>query len=170
MQLNVLKNNKGLGLVEVIASLGIAVIVLTSLVSLSIYSIRSSTSTRVRLEAINTANQQMDLLRALRDTSEWDTFVSALLTCDTGSQEPSINNTSGCQVTSSLSSINVSGYTVDQNNPQLQSFFLVHDPINTDGLATSDNIIRVTVISRWLESNELRTTTLVTDLSNWRTQ
>jgi len=59
----------GQSLIEAIIALGVAVIVITALINLSLVSLHSSQSGRNQLKAQNLANQGLERVRALRDES-----------------------------------------------------------------------------------------------------
>lgn len=60
-------NQEGIGLVETIVALGLGVVVLTALVSLSVFTLRTSTRGKLMLEGSKRANEQLELVRAYRD-------------------------------------------------------------------------------------------------------
>lgn len=77
--------NKGFGLVEVILSLGVAMVIVVALVSLSIYTLRSATQSQMLMEGTRMANQELEQVRVLRDrmisTHSWSTFYDAMIAC-----------------------------------------------------------------------------------------
>jgi len=155
---NILKNNKGMGLIEVIAALGIATMVITSLVSLSIFALRSSLKSKLLLEASKVANREMELIRAYRDRNTWDDFVATISSC-VSNTDP---KTPTCNMDLDSSVINTSGPTPAVSSMALddvsRGFYIVQD----------GEVIQVTVVAQWKEGSALKNTTLRTDLTNWQ--
>ena len=142
---------KGIALVEVIAALGIAVIVITSLVSLSISTMRSSLKGKLLLEGSKIANREIELVRAFRDNSvTWEApgFLS-ILSC---TSSPCYMNVDGSGITS--------GSAVDGSGTEaITRYFTV---------TNSADIVRVSVSVTWKVGNDTHGAYIQTDLSNWR--
>ncbi|MBU0534758.1 hypothetical protein KKC62_01085 [Patescibacteria group bacterium] len=142
---------KGIALVEVIAALGIAVIVITSLVSLSISTMRSSLKSKLLLEGSKIANREIELVRAFRDNSAtWeDPGFLSILSC----------TSSPCYMKVDGSGI-ASGSAVDGSGTEaITRYFTV---------TNSADIVRVSVSVTWKVGNDTHGAYVKTDLSNWR--
>ena len=163
MTTKILKNEQGIGLVEVILALGISVVVVTSLVSLSVFTLRNSLQSRLLLRGRKTANEELERVRALRDnTADWGTFIGQLLGANCATQ---------CYINVSL--IPVSGedpqyVSATRPTENLWRSFTISDPVNLDGVSTADNVIRISVSARWFIGGIEKRANVYTDLSNWR--
>ncbi len=77
------KDEGGLGLVEVIVAMGVAMIVITAMVSLAIFTLKTTTQSKGLLESTRQANKQMEKLRVYRDTyvisQSWEDFYNSLI-------------------------------------------------------------------------------------------
>jgi len=69
-------NQKGQTLVEVLAGLGLILIVVTALIGMGVVALKASTSARNRTVAAKLANEGMELVRSERDQNTWDDFVT----------------------------------------------------------------------------------------------
>ncbi len=160
---HVTKHSLGIGLVEVIAAVGVAVIVITSLVSLSVFSLRSSLQSKLYLEGTKTANKQIELVRALRDiTANWATFISAVTPCSTG-----------CYMTeptgSGLPTVTVGNGTTGTGLSTVTYFFRATN-VNGGVLVSTDQTVRVRASASWPIGGRTISTNVYTDLTNWRGQ
>jgi len=70
-----LKNQKGQTLVEVLAGLGLILIVVTALIGMGIVALKASTSARNRTVAAKLANEGMEIARSKRDQDGLSTVV-----------------------------------------------------------------------------------------------
>lgn len=143
-------NNKGIGLVETILALGIAVVVITALVSLAVYTLRSSQQSKYLLEGSKLATEHVELLRLYKDNAGWSTFTGAVGAC-TGATHCS---TDGIDVVNTPATIQLS------NNTSVQRYFTVDLSVT--------NVVRVTSIVEWQVGPDTKTTTIITDITNWR--
>lgn len=163
MKINFFKNNKGMGLIEVIASLGIATVITTSLVALSIFTLRSSLKSKLLLEGSNVANREMEWIRAYRDTVTWSNFNSAINQCKvTGPTDTTIK----CHIDySDLSNVIVvlgevptlANLKVDEVS---RGFYVLSDSTST--------LIKVMVVAKWRDGAQIKSTTLRSDFTNWQ--
>lgn len=152
-------NNKGMGLIEVIAALGIATMVVTSLVSLSIFSLRSSLKSKLLLESSKVANRELELLRSYRDRNTWTDFLTSMQAC----VPPANPKVPVCNMDLNGSLINEG---IDPTN-NLQD--LAIDQVGRGFYAEQqDDIVQITVVAYWKEGNTIKNTTLRTDLTNWQ--
>ena len=69
------RSQKGQTLVEVLAGLGLILIVVTALIGMGVVALKASTSARNRTVAAKLANEGMELVRSERDQNTWDDFV-----------------------------------------------------------------------------------------------
>ena len=149
---------KGIALVEVIVALGISLMVITSLVSLSIFTLRTSTQSKLLLEGTKTANSEMELIRAYRDTSvSWEAFVNDTKACNTGC---SIDRTN--QTIDYASAVQNAG-TLEE----ITRVFYVTTPAGGE-LLNDDQVARITVTISWRVGAQTKSTSVYTDLTNWR--
>jgi len=154
----ILKEQNGIGLVEVIAALGISVVVITSLLSLTLFSLRTSLQSTLLMEGTKAANTQMELVRAYRDqTTVWSTFVSTVSGCTPTATPP------GCYVDIAVDPLVVrtgSTPTAAGGTSILTRFYAVPKSGNT--------IISITVQSTWSVGGQNKETFVYTDLTNWQ--
>lgn len=153
-------NNKGIGLLEVIAALGVATVVITSLVSLSVFTLRSSLKSKLLLEGSKVANREMELVRAARDKDDWRTFL--LGTTGAGAIRGIISCTSPtnaivCNMNWSTGAINTGSAVTPLGVSR--GFFIRTAPTNP---------VQVTVVTYWKDGTSTKNNTLRTELSNWR--
>lgn len=146
-------DEKGTALVEVIAALGIAIIVITSLVSLSISTMRSSLKSKLLLEGSKIADREIELVRAFRDNNTtWeDPGFLSILACT--SLNPCSMNVDGSGITP---------------NPTTEGS---GTEILTRSFTATDNgggIVRVSVSVTWQVGNDTHGAYVQTDLTNWR--
>jgi len=150
-------NKKGMGLIEVIAALGIATMVVTSLVSLAIFTLRSSLKSKLLLEGSKVANREMELIRAYRDKNLWSTFITNMNNCRTSDVPPK----PVCYMDLDATSINLG------IEPPVETMDL--DQVSRGFYVEQDgDIIQVNVVVQWREGTDLKNTTLRTDLTNWQ--
>ena len=144
-----MKNQKGIGLVEVIAALGISIIVITALVSLALFTMRSSLTSKLLLEASKTANKELESVRAYRDRSaSWDGFLTDMAGCF-----GNLCNMDGLTVASGEGTIVIDNETITK------SFTLTQE---------SSEIVQVEIEVLWNVGGEQKSTHLYTHLTNWR--
>lgn len=154
-------NEKGIGLVETVLALGVAVAVITSLVSLTIYTLRSSQQSKYMLQATKLANEELERVRAKRDSGSWTDFMRSIDTTSNCESNPcSISPT--YQVSQSVEQIRIEGLT-----QTISRSFIVDDPV--DGSVSGDEtMVRVTVTVGWPMGGTTKYVYTSTDLSNWR--
>lgn len=153
-------NSSGMGLIEVIAALGIATMVVTSLVSLSIFSLRSSLKSKLLLESSKVANRELELIRSYRDRNTWTDFLTSMQSCaPSNPKAPTCNmDLNGSVINAGIDPTNnLQDLAIDQVG---RGFYAEHDQQN--------DIIKVTVVAYWKEGNTIKNTTLRTDLTNWQ--
>lgn len=93
------KDEKGQSLVEIIAALAVALIVILALVRVTVTSIRNAGFAKNQALATQYAQEAMEKIRAYRDQNDWVTFVAncnATLTSFVPPTPFSLSPTSGC--------------------------------------------------------------------------
>jgi len=155
---NIIKEQKGIGIVEVIAALGLAIIVLTALISLSLFTIRSSLQSKLMLEGTKLANKELELVRAFRDASpEWENgsngFINQMIPCDTTCHMNNLAVVSGTE-------------TLGAGPEAITKSFRATD-IDGNQLTTTDDVVRISVEISWNIGTETKYARLYTDLTNW---
>ncbi|MFC1756146.1 hypothetical protein ACFLZK_02020 [Patescibacteria group bacterium] len=156
---SILKNEKGIGLVEVIAALGLSIIVLTSLVSLSLFTIRSSLHSKLLLEGTKLANREIELVRAFRDAvPEWentsDGFLDEMITCFDRCYMNNLNVVNGVDV-------------IGVGPEQISRSFKATKTDGTTQLDPGDEEVRISVEVSWAVGTDTKYARLYTDLTNW---
>lgn len=154
-------NQKGIGLVEVIAALGLTIMTITALVSLALYTMRSSLQSKLTLEGSKMATREVELVRAYRDRSAtWADFTTGLTsaTCvvNPGSGSCHMDNTS-------LTPLSGTGTETVDNQTVTRRF-----TADIDG--ADPNIVYITVTVSWSISGRTHQTNLYTYLTNWRNE
>ncbi len=161
---HVCKRDRGIGLVEVIAAVGVAVIVITSLVSLSVFSLRSSLQSKLYLEGTKTANKQIELVRALRDiTANWTTFISSVTPCSAACY---MTEPTGGMIAPTVSV----GTKVTGTGLSTVTYFFTATNVNGGALISTDQTVRVRASASWPIGGQTISTNVYTDLTNWRGQ
>lgn len=155
-------NEKGIGLVEMIMALGVAVIVITAMVSLSVYTLRSSTQSELLFEGSKYANEYLERVRLKRDSETWATFINNIRACTGTGVRPS----TFCRIQAD-GSVTTNATETFGANPAVTRTFTA---VNTAGnqLATTDTVARIRVEVSWSLGGNTRSTYVYTDLSNWR--
>lgn len=145
-------NNRGIGLIEVILSLGIAVVVITALVSLAVFTLRASQQSRYLLEGSKLASEEIELVRTLKDKSTtWSDFQSEI---------------SGCIGTAQRCHINSNGTNASNGAETIDSFM---DRYFYAVQGATDQIYTITAIVEWrFGTGADKKTIIVSEVSNWR--
>jgi len=153
------RSEKGIALIEVIAALGVTVIVITSLVALSISTMRASLKSKLLLEGTKIANRELELTRAYRDNSvSWTQFITDISSCS-----------SGCSMKTDGSGITV-GSTVEGSGTEAITRSFTATTSGGAQLQTTDSIARISVSVTWAIGGVTTGAYLYTDLTNWRSQ
>jgi len=158
------KDESGVGIVEVIAALGLSIIVLTSLVSLSLFTIRSSLQSKLQLEGTKLANKQLELVRASRDAAaEWQNgtngFLDQITPCVVGNP---------CHMDATNLQVDGSSDVLNAGTPEeTEVFFFASDPNDGGNLVATDEEARISVVVRWTVAGNDKYARLYTDLTNW---
>jgi hypothetical protein len=162
-----MKYQKGIALVEVIAALGIAVVAITALVSLSIATLRTSLDSKLLLEGTKIANREIELVRAYRDGNSWEDFIIGIGDCDNEDvgchvdySSPLLTITSGSDVLGSgVEAVTRKFVATDSNGGMI-------DPTVTP----LPDVVRISVSVNWFIGDQQKGSYIYTDLSNWRSQ
>jgi len=143
-------SNNGIGLVEVILSLGIAVIVITSLVSLAVFTLRASQQSRYLLEGSKLASEEIELVRTLKDKSTtWAIFRNAISGCSAAN--PCFINSGGTNKVNGKEGIDF-----------MDRYFYVAQ-------GATDQIYTITAVVEWrFGAGSPKRTVIVSEVSNWR--
>jgi Tfp pilus assembly protein PilV len=158
-------NEKGIGLVEVIAALGVSVVVLTSLVSLALFTVRSSLQSKLLLEGTKLASRELELVRAYRDGSdEWengsDGFLDEVMPCT--------NAANACHMVYSPGlSVDQSGAATEGSGAETITRQFTATRQDGTALQSGDEVVRIAVQVSWNIGNETKYARLYTDLTNW---
>lgn len=127
-----IKNSGGYALVEIMLAFGIAMIIVVSMVSLAVVTIRASTNTKTYEEAGKLVQGQVERLKLKRDITPWSTFMPSMVTC-------SGTNTK-CSVDSNLS---VSTSSISTTGSGITYYFYITDA-SSDGTS-----FKYTVVANW---------------------
>jgi len=160
----------GLGLIETVVAMGMSVLVITTLVSLSVFTLRSSVRSNMFLRASKLANKQMELVRAYRDQSalSWEQFLVTLDDCDGAGQFCFMDDNVVVQGDKYRDGTALNLVTV---------YFNIIDPANDHpndsppDVDPEDPVIRVSVIASWSDiagGSADKSVYVYTDLSNWQ--
>lgn len=181
-----LQNERGLGLVETIAALGIAILVITSLVSLSVFTLRASSKSKLLLQGSKAATQQLELIRAFRDGSpNWESFIQELIDNSCTASSSSSTYTARCYMSlnPTLQVLSVPNPRNDNNcsagsytspgvsTPKLMcwSFEAVdNENQGSPAVEVSDSVIRLRIEVIWRVGSEINSSYIYSDISNWR--
>jgi Tfp pilus assembly protein PilV len=156
-------NKKGLGLVETILALGIAIIVITALVSLSLFTLRSSQQSKYLLEGSKYANEGLEIVRAFRESTTWSDFHNKLLACDEAAAQ--------CHIAISGGNFSVVTNAEDLGEPAVSLVRFIRVTNLSNGVLTNpttDNVVKVSVTVRWQIGTQLRYAHTYTHISNWQ--
>lgn len=151
---------KGQSLVEALVALAATVLVVTGVVALGIQTVRGAVNARNRAFAYQKAQEEMELVRALRDqdySSLGCTSTTAPAAC---SASPSTSDNYISWSGSSWVLISLTRETVDG----MQRWFQREDIESGSG----QNRCRVAVCVQWSEPSGLKWVRVETVLTNWR--
>ncbi len=153
-------NQSGIGLIEVIASFTITVIVITSLVSLALYSVRSSLNSKLLLEGTKIATREIERVRGFRDSSiSWQAFLTGVSSCTCASAPCALK----CYIDPSTLQP-ISGESLEMiDNQRVTRYFNV-----TSDASDPNNIVRISVYVLWSIGGQGKSTHVYTDLTNWQ--
>ena len=152
-------DERGIGLIETLLALGVAVIIVTSMVSLAIFTLRASLQNKLLLSGTQLASQEVELVRAYRDGRTWTEFLA-----DVDGTNGIDCFASSCYM-SNAGTLNVaSGELIlaeGTTEETRKSFGLID--VNGD-----KSLIRVAVTVSWTIGSDTRFAHNYTELSDWR--
>jgi len=161
----IMKSEKGIGLVETLLALALSVIVITSMVSLSVYTLRTSTNSKLLLQSSKLANEEIELVRAYRDLNTWSDFIAGMRAC----QDPGpcfVSTSGGISTASGTETVNVgSSGSVDRYFYATDAGQAGSDSSNID---SEDDLIGISVVVSWTVGGDTKYAHNYTELSNWR--
>ncbi len=154
------EREKGIALVEVILALGVSIVVITSLVSLSLYTLRAALQGKLLVQATNLSKEELERIRAYRDlAASWNTnFLTPLIPCATAN----------CYIDESLVLHTSQSDVRNASTPlQLTRYFRISDPAggSIDG---TENLIRASITVSWKVGTQDKNVFIYSDFSNWR--
>jgi Tfp pilus assembly protein PilV len=141
-------NNRGQTLIEVVTSLGLILIVVAALIGLGIVALKTSSSSRNRTVAAKLANEEMELVRSFRDSTDSGKGFSNLTCAGDCYIDSSLNIVAGRD-----SSVTVAGVTFTR-------YF------NLETISSSK--LKVTAKTEWPESGGTKSVSVSSYLTNWR--
>ncbi len=172
------KSKKGQGLVETLIAVAIAIIVVTSLISLAVFALRNSKQASYSSQATQIAETQLEFIRAYRDHPNitWTMFgnssnsSSLLATCLNSNASPTCANASKfCTFAKS----NFSGTTptvpttsVNTSTSPFSYFFNLY--CTTAPCNVSSGTVRALVCVSWDVGGRVENIYNYTDFTNWR--
>jgi type II secretory pathway pseudopilin PulG len=142
-------NNQGIGLVESLIAIALAIILIVSLLTLTNFNIRNSLLVTENQDAINSANNLLENLRSLKD-SNFTTFLNTV------SANCLRSNNKICSVTSGV----VTEASINLDNQSPYSYFNI--------VKVSDNEVQIFILTQWKVGNNVFSSPLQTTFSNWR--
>lgn len=162
---NISKEN-GIGLVEVIFALGISVVIITSLVSLSLFTLRSSLQSKLMLQGTKLLTQELEMVRAYRDkeSTTWENFLTNVRGC---------SGSNRCSVPADFSVITAAEKILTVDGADVTIYFQAHQ-IDASGNAlpigpsASPDFVRISGTASWVIGSQTKYVHNYTDLSNWR--
>jgi len=140
------RNEEGQSMVEVVVAVGLILVAVAALLSLGVVSLRGASFSVSKIKATRLANEELELVRAYRDTVGWATFVSDLGDCG-----------SGCYINSDLMEV-ISGKETAAESFTRYFYF------TTMG---GDNKRRITAVVTWTDQSGEREVTLSSVLTDW---
>lgn len=139
-------DDKGIGLVEALIAITLAIILIVSLLTLTNFNIRNSLLVTENQDAINSANSLLENLRGIKD-SDFTAFASKVF--------------SSCKTTScTVSSGTIVDAVINLDNQSPVSYFRVRE--------ISSQEVEVNIVTEWKVGNQKFSSPISTVFSNWR--
>lgn len=160
------KKQQGIGLIETLAAVGIALIVITSLVSLAVFTLRTSLQSKLSLLGTKRANQQLELVRAFRDENagDWESVLGGLMNC-----HPSAVGAKKCYMAGTVVEKSDTGFVENPAQPdELTTYFYASDASDGGALVDGDEVIKISVTVEWKVGASDKAAYNYTYISNWR--
>lgn len=151
----IFSNQSGIGLVETLLAIGVAIIVITSMVSLALFTLRASLTNKLALAGTQRANQEIEQVRAYRDSNAWNDFLSGV----NGGTGPDCFGLD-CHMENGVPAPDIK--TEGSGNTALNRSFRLTD-VNGDS-----SLIGVSVTVSWQIGQDNKATHNYTEFSNWR--
>lgn len=150
-------NQKGIGLIETLLAVGVGIIVITSMVALAVFTVRASLQSQLTLKGSQLASQEIELVRAYRDTRTWSEFLTGMNSCFTG--DCYMSNVGSVAVASGQ-------YSEGLGAKEITRYFTLTNL--TGGAIVDAELVRVNVTVQWQIGDDIKTAHNYTELSNWR--
>ncbi|MCA9307982.1 hypothetical protein KC980_00555 [candidate division WWE3 bacterium] len=170
----IFKKQHGVGLVETIFAIGIAVVVMTSLVSLALVSLRTSQKNTSLLRQSKLASEELERIRTYKLTRDWKDFVDDMRNC---------TGTSYCYIAPDLvlhiDLVPPYGESLEAfGDANIYRYFKAYDPAAVSYPVTSDSaliidpgttpdLLRVSVTVETHVGDDVVSAHTHTDISNW---
>lgn len=157
-------DQKGIGLIEVIASFSIAIVVITSLVALALYTVRASLNSKLLLEGTKIASREIERVRGYRDASlTWDEFIADIGASGADCSCASAPCAKQCYMnTGPLNPVSGQVNETIDNQVVTRYFNVIPDAFDPN------NIVRISVFVSWNVAGVAKSTHVYTDLTNWQ--
>lgn len=148
-------SEKGQGLVETLLAVSVAIIVVTSLISLGVFALRNSRQASYTAQATQIAQRQLEYARAYRDvsTTTWATFDGLRTSCATA-----------CYFTGVIAP--TAGSDSTSVSPFTYSVKFYCAPSQT--CSSTTGVIRADAVVTWTIGGKTQTIYNTTDFTNWR--
>jgi len=158
------KNQKGIGMVEVIVGLAVIAVTFWAFFELARYNLKIQEQSRLKIEALSLATEAMEATRSVRDEN-WTNIDSLIF---------------GTQYYPTISGGGVNKWTLTSTNPGtingVYDRWITIEKVFRDG---NDDIVetgvedtetrKITVIVEWNDHGTIRNTTLTSYLTSWTT-
>lgn len=143
---------RGQSLIEVVVSLGVAVILAVSLISTSLITQKTARAAKNNSQATKLAQESIEKIRVFRDRQSFSALTSdSCLILNSGNVDPASWSLAGC----------VNGEIISTNNTNFERKIKIED--------SSSNTKLVTVTVTWSEPGGVQTVKQQTFLSKWQT-
>jgi len=139
-------NNKGIGLVEALIAVSLAIILIVSLLTLTNFNIRNSLLVTENQDSINSANNLLENLRTIKDSNFTSFATKVFSSC----------KTQNCTVSSGA----IVDAVINLDNQSPISYFRVRE--------ISSQEVEVNIVTEWKVGNQKFSSPVSTVFSNWR--
>jgi len=160
----ILGNEKGMSLIEILIVISIIALTLTSLFGLTSFSLSAMNLTKQTYEANNIAQELMEQARSFRDSTNWSTSGLGILTTSTDYYIQKSGSPEKWQFVEGTEIIDDFTRKIVLESVQRDGA----DNIVEMGGALDSNTKKVTVTVSWREKNKTHQVELITYLTNWR--